>query len=68
MINLTTEVADAAWVKYWKIYLVIHMAVSVVVIIWFTIGGIFDLKAMFRRLKALKRDERDDGFVRRGES
>jgi hypothetical protein len=30
---------------------------------WFTIGGVLDLRAMFRRLHAYRPDARDDGTV-----
>ena len=31
--------------------------------IWFTIGGFRDLKEMFRRLRAARAEETDDGRV-----
>jgi SSS family solute:Na+ symporter len=65
--NLTHEVSDAAWMKYWQINLLIHVVVSVVVIVWFSIGGIRDLKTMFRRLRAMDRDDSDSGFIARAE-
>jgi SSS family solute:Na+ symporter len=67
VVNLTRAVPDSSWVAYWKTYLVIHMGMSVVVIVWFSIGGAFDLRAMFRRLASREREADDDGFVRREE-
>jgi len=61
--NLTHEVGDAAWAAYWRIYVLIHVSVSVVVVIWFTIGGVFDMKSMFRQLRTMQRDDDDDGMV-----
>ncbi|MFA8342683.1 MAG: sodium:solute symporter [Rhodothermaceae bacterium] len=61
--NLTTDVPDMEWMQFWKIFIYINIAVSVVVIFWFGIGGIFDLKTMFRKLRSTERDFQDDGHV-----
>jgi SSS family solute:Na+ symporter len=60
-------VDNAAWTTYWKVMLVVQIVLSVVVIVWFTIGGFSDLRSMFRRLRTMRRDEADDGFVADGE-
>jgi hypothetical protein len=36
-----------------------------VVIVWFTIGGVRDVKALLRALAKKDRDVADDGFVAR---
>jgi len=36
-----------------------------VVIVWFTIGGVRDIKALLRTLSEKDRDDGDDGFVDR---
>ncbi|PWB72731.1 sodium:solute symporter, partial [candidate division GN15 bacterium] len=61
--NLTHEVADASWLTFWRVYLTIHIVVSVAIIVWFLIGGFRDLMHMNRRLETSDRDHRDDGFV-----
>jgi SSS family solute:Na+ symporter len=63
VLNLTREVPDAAWMQFWKTYTMIFLVVSVVVIVWFSIGGIVNLKEMVRTLKLMKRDHGDSGFV-----
>ena len=65
--NLTYDVSDEAWLSFWRIYLLIHIALAVVAIIWFTIGGFIDLKAMLKKLKISTRDDKDDGFIIREE-
>ncbi|MHC4859412.1 MAG: hypothetical protein ACYTDY_04900 [Planctomycetota bacterium] len=62
--NQTHEVADLAWARYWRVYVYVHLAVSAFVIVWFTVGGLRDARAMFRRLAQAGRDSADDGFVR----
>ncbi|MBN1270810.1 MAG: sodium:solute symporter [Candidatus Aminicenantes bacterium] len=61
--NLTHDVSDSGWMKYWKVYVVIYAAVSLVIVVWFTIGGIRDMRSMFKQLGRQKRDDMDDGFV-----
>lgn len=61
--NLTHDVADLIWMKFWYWYLGINIAMAVVVVVWFTIGGVRDMKALFQRLGTQQRDDKDDGFV-----
>jgi SSS family solute:Na+ symporter len=63
--SLTHDVQDSNWMIYWKYYIIIYALVSAVVLIWFTIGGVIDMKAMFKQLSVMKRDETDDGFVKK---
>jgi SSS family solute:Na+ symporter len=63
--NLTHDVSDTAWLGYWKIYVLIYALVSALVMIWFTIGGVKDMRKMFRQLAVMGRDDGDDGFVTR---
>ena len=64
VINLTRPVSDAAWISFWKTYLLIHCAAAAAVLIWFTWGGVNDLRDMFARLRRQRRDAADDGIVR----
>ncbi|MHB2153716.1 sodium:solute symporter family protein [Calditrichota bacterium GD2] len=63
IINLTTDVSDYAWITFWKIYVYITIVVSIIVVVWFTIGGIKDYKNMIHILKTQIRDHKDDGTV-----
>lgn len=63
--NLTHDVADLTWMKFWYWYLGINIALAIVVVVWFTIGGVRDVKALFRRLGTMERDDKDDGSVSR---
>jgi hypothetical protein len=62
--NLSHDVSDAAWAKFWQVYVYVQLAVAVAVVVWFTIGGVRDLKDMLRRLDVMDRDDCDDGVVR----
>lgn len=61
--NLTHDVADLVWMKFWYWYLGINISIAIVVVFWFTIGGVRDVKALFSRLRTMERDDKDDGFV-----
>jgi len=63
VLNLTGNVGNAAWMGFWKTYVWIYLAVSVVVIVWFSTGGLFNLRDMIKALKTMTRDHSDDGFV-----
>jgi SSS family solute:Na+ symporter len=62
-LNLTREVSTEAWLAFWKTYTMIFLAVSIAVIVWFSVGGLVDLKNMVRTLKVMTRDHADTGFV-----
>jgi SSS family solute:Na+ symporter len=65
VLNLTGGGGDAGWMRFWKVYMTIYLAASVFVIIWFSAGGLVNLKDMVRTLKVMKRDHSDSGFVTR---
>lgn len=56
---------DALWLGFWHTRQWIEMGISLVVIVWFTIGGVRDVKALLKALDERKRDEADDGFIPR---
>ncbi len=58
------DVSDASWNRYWEWYFWVQIAIAVVVIFWFSIGGLRDVREMLRRLSTMDRDETDDGMVR----
>ena len=53
----------AFWASAWGWYTAIALGVAAIVVIWFTVGGLIDLRAMFARLRAYHADARDDGTV-----
>ena len=61
--NLTSDVGDGAWMKYWYIYVIVRVVAAILIIIWFTIGGVADIRKMFFKLRTMKRDHADDGSV-----
>ncbi len=61
--NLTHEVSDDSWGRYWAVYVGIAVVVGIGTTIWFLIGGTRDAVDLFRRLSLTRRDARDDGTV-----
>jgi len=68
VLNLTGHVADLAWMRFWRTYTLIMLAVSIAVIVWFSVGGVINLKDMIRSLRVMKRDHADTGFVEKERS
>ena len=56
---------DSWWLGFWHTKIWIELAVAVVVIVWFTIGGVRDVKALLKTLSQKEQDDADDGFVAR---
>ncbi len=61
--NLTTEVKNESWLNFWRIYTWIYLFTSIIVTIWFTWGGLKNLKEMIHSLRTMVRDHKDSGFV-----
>ncbi len=51
------------WSRYWYVYVVIQVALSSLVVLWFSLGGVRDIRRMLSRLDRLRRDVTDDGQV-----
>jgi SSS family solute:Na+ symporter len=65
--NLSGDVSDTAWMTFWKFFVFINTGASVIILIWFAIGGTKDLREMLKRLDTNVRNHQDDGFVKREE-
>jgi hypothetical protein len=54
---------DAFWGVYWKVTVIYIVILGTIGTIWFLIGGMFDMRSMFRILDSSVRNEHDDGRV-----
>lgn len=61
--NLIYPASDLSWLKFWYVYLGVNLVMAVIVVFWFAIGGVIDIKSMFNQLRSMQRDDKDDGFV-----
>lgn len=55
---------DGFWLRFWHARFWIELCISVVVMVWFAIGGTRDVRRMLRELNERRRDDGDDGYVR----
>jgi solute:Na+ symporter, SSS family len=53
------------WLSFWQVYTYLFLGASIIVTVWFTIGGLKNLFEMIHALKHNIRDHKDDGFVGR---
>ena len=58
-------VPDSFWPKFWHVYILVIFAQSIPGVVWFTVGGILDVKAVLKALREAVRDPLDDGQVRK---
>jgi len=63
--HLVVGISDEAWLAWWRGWTWFVFGTGIAIMIWFSIGGFRDLREMFRRLRALKVEETDDGRVSR---
>ena len=61
--NLFVKVDTSQWAKFWLYYIVVMTILTVMITLWFIIGGLIDAKKMFRRLNLLVQNDLDDGTV-----
>ncbi|MFH1616010.1 MAG: sodium:solute symporter [Planctomycetota bacterium] len=61
--QLTIGISDIGWSRFWQIYIYAQYALVVIVIVWFMIGGVKDLRRLFRDLATMERNDLDDGMV-----
>jgi SSS family solute:Na+ symporter len=63
-IHFTIGTSQEWWTKFWHFYILLQFVIGIPATIWFTVGGIIDIKALFKRLEEVVRDPTDDGRVR----
>jgi len=56
-------ISAEAWTSFWHFYVWMVLFLAAGTTIWFTWGGLIDLRKMMHRLVTMKRDEKDDGTV-----
>jgi len=61
--NLTHDIPDADWERFWQFYVAVQTVAAALVIVWFTIGGVRDIRQMLTSLARARRDDTDDGWV-----
>ena len=62
-VHYTCGTTDGFWLGYWGFVAIFTIVAGVATTIWLSVGGIFDLKHMFKMLNAKALDRQDDGRV-----
>lgn len=63
LIGLNYKLTELAWSRFWYVYLGLLFCITLIVTVWFTIGGIKDVVRLFAALKIQAKDYSDDGRV-----
>jgi solute:Na+ symporter, SSS family len=63
-IHFTLGTSTEWWAAFWHFYVIMQFCIAVPVVVWFAIGGIVDIRALFRTLRDPNRDATDDGRVK----
>jgi SSS family solute:Na+ symporter len=61
--NLFFDIPDKFWLAFWHGYVWIFFVLTIVLSVWLAAGGFIDLRKLYRALKTVKHDERDNGTV-----
>ena len=62
--NLVSPWPTSWWSQYWRVTAVlVPLIIGAGTAVWFTWGGLRDLRRLFRSLRTVQRDARDDGTV-----
>lgn len=61
--NFTTDVSDDAWATFWYCKLMLSLVLGVSATVWFLIGGLRDMRDLFRTLRTVARNDQDNGRV-----
>jgi SSS family solute:Na+ symporter len=59
--NLYRPWSDAWWVGFWRVWVLVVLSAAIAVTLWFTIGGLGDLRWLFAELRRRRADPTDDG-------
>jgi len=63
ILHVFHDISDRIWSYYWKYNMWMMAVLAIITLIWFTWGGIVDLKKMFKKLSSEDRDINDDGEI-----
>ncbi len=55
---------ESRWMAFWRVTAIwLPFIIAIVMVVWFTWGGLRDIKQLFARLRTTQRDALDDGTV-----
>ena len=57
-------IPNSFWPDFWRTWIWMNLIIGIPATVWFTVGGIRDIREVFKRLRTIKRHIDDDGWVR----
>ena len=57
------DMTVSGWLQLWQIYLMLSFFIGVGTTVWFFVGGIVDIRRLFRTLATIRRNPEDNGQV-----
>jgi SSS family solute:Na+ symporter len=57
------DVSLETWMEFWWWKVMLTIVIGIGTTIWFFIGGMIDIKKLYKRLRTMERDHRDIGMV-----
>jgi solute:Na+ symporter, SSS family len=61
--SIFVDFSDGAWMIYWQVFMWIYIVIGIVIAVWFTVGGLREVRQMLTKLKTTVRNYEDDGMV-----
>jgi len=61
--HFTGLMNEHRWLIWWRLMLSVNLVISLISVVWVSIGGFWDLRKMLQRLRRIVRDARDDGWI-----
>lgn len=62
-VMINKNVTEDSWAKFWHVWIWLQLIIGIPITVWFTLGGIRDIRRVFARLATLERNDLDDGRV-----
>lgn len=63
VMNVIRPFSDGWWASFWHGYIWFYLVFNIILAVWFTIGGVVDIRFLMRQLATVQRDSTDDGRV-----
>jgi SSS family solute:Na+ symporter len=61
--NMFWPLSDSLWMNFWRVYVLLYFVVGCPTTVWFSIGGLRDIRDLLRTLDSTVRNHADDGRV-----
>ncbi|OHB58682.1 MAG: hypothetical protein A2Y12_14200 [Planctomycetes bacterium GWF2_42_9] len=63
ILHFNNYMSDSRWLEWWHFTMILNLVIGFITSILISIGGISDLRKMYKKLKDLKDNKQDDGSL-----